>query len=125
MLKETQTDLDLKNKILNELMFKESTTYGELEKITDNHNLFNYHLKELQTKGLIEKQGKRYALSLEGRKVVALMEEDGKYQKQIKVSMFIDIIREVDGKHQMLLYKRLKTSTLWFYWCRYREIKMG
>lgn len=102
------TDIDLKNKILNTLMFKEETLYSELEKITDNHDLFNYHLKDLINKGLVEKENNKYRLSISGRQTVALMEEDGKYQKQYKVGMFINLIRKVNGKKQILLYRRLK-----------------
>jgi ADP-ribose pyrophosphatase YjhB (NUDIX family) len=101
-------DLDLRNSILKELMFKKNSSFSELEKITDNHDLFTYHLRELQTKGFVVKKDKCYELTQIGRQSVAFMEEDGKYQKQIKVSMFIDLIRVVNGKYQMLLYKRLK-----------------
>jgi|GEM_PF-5521552 len=41
--------------ILNRLMFTKSIFYSELQKVTENHDLFNYHLKELVTKNLLKK----------------------------------------------------------------------
>jgi len=110
-MKTSQTDLQ--QKILNKLMFTTGCRYGELQRVTDNHDLFNYHLKELLQKELILKQkladsNINYALTEKGRQLVALMEEDGQIQKQIKVGMFIDLIRKEKGNYQMLLHKRLK-----------------
>ncbi len=89
-------------------MFSPSLTYGELHKASGNHDLFNYHLRELVAKGLILKNGSSYSLSSEGRQQVSLMEEDGQYQKQFKVSMFIDLLRYHEGNWQMLLFRRKK-----------------
>lgn len=89
-------------------MFVASATYTELHSVTENHDLFNYHLRELVTKGLVEKDANAYSLTTLGRQQVALMEEDGKYQKQFKVSMFINMFRKYGGKWQMLLHRRKK-----------------
>jgi len=100
--------VDIKKAILQKLMFVEYTSYGDLEKITTNHDLFNYHLKELQKSEFVEKTEKGYALTAKGRHFVSLMEEDGSMQRQFKVGMFIDLVRKIDGKYQMLLHRRLK-----------------
>jgi len=89
-------------------MFSSSLSYGQLHKITGNHDLFNYHLRELVSKGLVVKTDSTYSLTQHGRQQVALMEEDGQYQKQFKVGMFINLFRKHKGKWQMYLYKRLK-----------------
>lgn len=102
------TEAEVKKAILQKLMFVTSIHYGELQKITENHDLFNYHLRELVTKGFVKKEDSSYSLTELGRQQVALMEEDGQYQRQIKVGMFIDIVREHEGKWQMLLHRRLK-----------------
>jgi ADP-ribose pyrophosphatase YjhB (NUDIX family) len=99
---------DLPKQLLTKLMFVTGCKYSELEKVTDNHDLFNYHLKELQHKGLVVKNGTLYQLTEKGRQAVALMEEDGELQRQIKVGLFIDLVRKENGKDQMLLHKRLK-----------------
>jgi len=101
-------EAELKHTILNKLMFVPSATYGELHAVTGNHDLFNYHLRELVNRGLVAKEKSTYSLTGQGRQQVALMEEDGKYQKQFKVGMFIDLFRKYKGKWQMYLYKRLK-----------------
>ena len=99
---------ELKITLLKKLMFASSLTYSELHKITDNHDLFNYHLRELVTKGLVQKKESKYSLTQPGRQQVALMEEDGMYQEQFKVSMFINIFRQHRGKWQMYLHRRKK-----------------
>lgn len=101
-------DAELQKQILTKLMFKESIKYAELEKVTENHDLFNYHLRELVKKGFIEKTGSSYSLTAKGRQQVAFFEEDGTVQKQFKVGMFIDLLRKVDDHYEMMLYKRLK-----------------
>ncbi len=102
------SDMDVKTAILKRLMFADKILYSDLHKVTENHDLFNYHLRELIARGLVVKADKYYSLTEAGRQQVSLMEEDGKYQKQIKVSMFIDLVRWRNGKPQMLLYRRLK-----------------
>jgi ADP-ribose pyrophosphatase YjhB (NUDIX family) len=101
-------EAELKHAILNKLMFVPTATYSELHEITENHDLFNYHLRELVNRGLIAKEKSSYTLTTQGRQQVALMEEDGKYQKQFKVSMFINMFRKHNGKWQMYLHRRKK-----------------
>jgi ADP-ribose pyrophosphatase YjhB (NUDIX family)/predicted transcriptional regulator len=99
----------VQKQILNKLMFSENLKYSDLEKVIDNHDLFNYHLKELIAKGYIEKTDSVYSLTAGGRQYVSHMEEDGELQKQFKVGMFINVVRRNDkGNHELLLYKRLK-----------------
>lgn len=101
-------DTTLKIRILNKLMFVEKISYSELEKVTSNHDLFNYHLKELLKSEFITKEDKNYSLTAKGRQFVSLMEEDGALQKQFKVGMFINVVRKEKGTYQLLLHKRLK-----------------
>lgn len=101
-------EAELQKKILNKLMFVQDAKYSELEALTDNHDLFNYHLRELTSRDYIEKKGSTYSLTSKGRQYVAFMEEDGQLQKQIKVGMFILLVRQNNGVTEMLLHKRLK-----------------
>jgi ADP-ribose pyrophosphatase YjhB (NUDIX family) len=107
-MQQNMTETEMRKSILVKLMFSQEIKYGELQKITDNHELFNYHLKELVAKGYVAKNNSIYSLTETGKQQVALMEEDGERQKQFKVGMFINIVRKQDNKYQMLLYKRLK-----------------
>lgn len=102
------TDTEIQKSILNKLMFLDGARYRDLHNAFENHDLFNYHLRELQNKGYIEKNEQRYVLTQKGKQTVSFMEEDGMYQKQFKVGMFIDIIRTEGKIHEMLLHKRLK-----------------
>lgn len=94
--------------ILNKLMFAKKLKYSEVHDIFDNHDLFNYHLRQLVEKGYIEKKKSYYYLTAKGKQTVSHMEEDGEYQKQFKVGMFIDVVRKKGTKQQLLLHKRLK-----------------
>ena len=95
--------------ILKNLMFKKSSSYSEIQPEGTDHDLFNYHLKELMSKGFIEKIGSDYELSQKGRNLVSLMEEDSSLQKQFKVGVYISMTRKnTEGNYELLLYRRLK-----------------
>lgn len=94
--------------ILNRLMFAEKLKYSEIHEVTDNHDLFNYHLKQLVKKDYVKKQGSIYSLSEKGRQFVHHMEEDKTIQGKFKVGLWMDVLRKHKGKWQMLLHKRLK-----------------
>ncbi|MBD3329672.1 NUDIX domain-containing protein [Candidatus Dojkabacteria bacterium] len=104
--------MEIKNKtqiaIIHKLMFVQKLKYSELHEVTDNHDLFNYHLKELQKKGLILKKDSQYLLSEKGRQFVHHMEEDKTIQAKFKVGLWMDVLREHKGHWQMLLHRRLK-----------------
>ncbi len=102
------TETQMQKEILNKLMFSERLKYSDIESKFPDHNLFNYHLRELLKKGYIKKSPDGYKLTTKGKQNVSHMEEDGQYQQQFKVGMFIDIIKEENGKYYMMLYKRLK-----------------
>lgn len=107
-MEDIKIQTELQKAILNKLMFSLGLKYSELHEVTDNHDLFNYHLRYLHEKGYIEKKDNLYILTAEGRKYVGFMEEDGKIQEKFKVGMFIDIVRKVNNKTELLLFKKLK-----------------
>ncbi len=90
-------------------MLASDLRYSELEAGITNHDLFNYHLKELQVQQLIQKNDAGgYELTPQGRQQVALFEEDGTSQTPYKVGLFIALIRQNNDKTQMYLFKRKK-----------------
>lgn len=99
---------EMQVEILREMMFGKEMKYSEIHKFTDNHDLFNYHLKKLIQGKYVEKGEKQYSLTQKGKQFVSHIEEDGTAQKQFNVGMFIDLLRKHEGKYQMLLHKRLK-----------------
>jgi ADP-ribose pyrophosphatase YjhB (NUDIX family) len=95
--------------ILSRLMLASEAKYSELQKDITNHDLFNYHLRELQKNGYVTKNNNGcYVLTPMGRQQVALMEEDGSSQKPFKVGLFISLIRRKGNSYQMYLFTRLK-----------------
>ncbi|MBN1618123.1 NUDIX domain-containing protein [Candidatus Dojkabacteria bacterium] len=94
--------------IMRKMMFSGELLYSKIHEVTENHDLFNYHLRELVKNGYLEKNQKSYSLTKKGKQFVSNMEEDGTLQQQFKVGMFITLVREKRGKYQMLLFKRLK-----------------
>ena len=101
-------ETELQRAILNKLMFSNGLRYSQLHEVTDNHDLFNYHLRFLLSKKQIIKENNLYVLTEEGRKIVGYMEEDGQMQGKFKIGIFIDIIRKKGKIYQQLLHKRLK-----------------
>lgn len=101
-------ETELQRIILNKLMFTRGLKYSKLHEVTENHDLFNYHLRFLLSKKQIIKDGSLYRLTEEGRKIVGYMEEDGEMQGKFKIGMFIDIVRKKGEIYEQLLHKRLK-----------------
>lgn len=99
---------EMQIEILRQVMFGNKMSYSDIHEITENHDLFNYHLRELVKSEYLSKDSGIYSLAKKGKQFVSHMEEDGTSQKQFKVSMFIDLIRREKGKYQMLLHRRLK-----------------
>lgn len=90
--------------ILRELMFHKNMSYTTLSEACKDHDLFNYHLKELISKEYILKDQKGYSLTDKGKEITDFMEEDTKIQDRFKTSIFIWPIRN----KKVLLHKRLK-----------------
>lgn len=96
---------ELQRKILSECSFhKDGARYSDIQLDLD-HDLFNYHLKELIKKELIKKDKDRYILTLKGKSLVTNIDErDLNVPTTFKVSVYIAPV--VDGK--ILLTRRLK-----------------
>jgi len=103
----SEESISMRNILLSKLMLSDRLRYSDLHRAFDNHDLFNYHLRELVSKGFVKKEKNTYSLTENGKQFVATMEEDGKIQKQFKVGMWIDVIRKYKGNFQMLLHRRL------------------
>lgn len=65
---------------------------------------FNYHLKYLIGKGLVDKKDNLYGLTVEGRKYVANLDALGNIRETFKVSVALYVVH--NGK--LLLQKRLR-----------------
>lgn len=74
-------------------------------------DLFNYHLKHLVKNGFIIKCKEGYTISSIGKKFVAEiypLGSDGKRQSVYKVNILTGALREIEGKRELLLQKRLR-----------------
>lgn len=99
----------IKEIILAKLMVASELKYSELQQGIENRDLFNYHLRELQSSGHIIKSPELlYSLTTVGRQAVSTMDEDGSIQKPYKVGMFISLVQKKEDRYQMYLFKRLK-----------------
>lgn len=100
--------------ILKELTFKPGLKFSQMAKtqpeLTTEH--FNYHLKELENSGYIEKVEKKYMLTEEGKKYVDYLDFQDKklsVEKIPKLSVLIYIKRvKNNGEVEYLMSRRLK-----------------
>lgn len=104
--------------ILNKLLFKPSQRYVDLRPSEDiENNKLNFHLKQLQELGLIQKIDDVYSLTAKGKEFAGRIDTDKlKVHKQAKISVSVCCIREDSkGQREYLIYTRLKQP---FYGCQ-------
>jgi 8-oxo-dGTP pyrophosphatase MutT (NUDIX family) len=105
--------------ILQELLFVPSETYSRLMKqtgLTSDH--FSFHLKKLVELGYIQKTtNKQYALTPKGKEHANKLDTDrGVIERQPKVAVLLNLLRETDDGWQLLIQQRLK-QPFYGFWC--------
>lgn len=69
----------------------------------------NYHLKKLIELGIVEKGGEFYTLTNEGKEYSDRLDDDKKIvEKQAKLSVIVNVVRNKHHKVEYLLSRRLK-----------------
>lgn len=98
---------DQQKKILHALMYNPIMTFNTLWNKEGRSNRFAYHLKKLETEGMVEKTASGYSLTHQGKEYVAYMEtETGKEWKFPVMAVIPVIIDEKKGK--ILMVERRK-----------------
>ncbi len=104
LLNKTLNQIQLE--ILSSLTTSERKRFNQLKPAGMENDQFNYHLKFLLEKNLVEKAEDGYGLTLQGKKFVSNMTLDGVVEDLFKVSIAAYVVREREGEHQMLLQRR-------------------
>jgi 8-oxo-dGTP pyrophosphatase MutT (NUDIX family) len=108
--------------ILKHLLFKCASRFSELntQQISSDH--FNFHLKALVEKGLVEKTGDKYNLTTTGKEFANRLDtENAQVEKQAKLSVRVI---GIDGK-KFLVQQRLKQPYFGYYGFGGGKIKFG
>lgn len=97
------------NQIQIEIMAKlisnaDGSRYMRLKPEEIESDKFNYHLKYLITKGLVDKKDNLYGLTVEGRKYISNLDALGNVRETFKVSVALYVTKG----DQILLQKRLR-----------------
>ncbi len=100
---------DIQNRLIARLKNAAVLRYRDLILKDVSHDLFNYHLKALVTKGLVSKTGAGYGLSDKGRAFVADVyhTSDPQLQRLFKINV-ITIVSRIghDGSLEILTQRR-------------------
>lgn len=97
----------IQNAIISRLKNADTLRYSQLHPSDVPNDLFNYHLKMLLTKGLVEKSETGYALSESGRRFVAdIHHTSDQANRLFKINAITILSRTIEGKIQILTQKR-------------------
>ena len=84
--------------------------YSEMRPFDEylENDLYNYHLQYLVKNELVSKEGNLYQTTEKGKVLTTNMDALGKVQQLFKVSVALQVVREVNGKREILRHKRLR-----------------
>lgn len=104
-------------RILTKLLFNPSLRYTEMKPDKEmENNTFQFHLDCLTKSGLVQKSGKIYLLTKDGKKfALRIKAENAKLVVQAKIGVSMGCVRKRKGKTQVLIYTRLKHA---YYGCQ-------
>jgi 8-oxo-dGTP pyrophosphatase MutT (NUDIX family) len=119
----TETDLHpVQFEILKFLLFKRASQFSQLNTLDLPTDHFNFHLKALVTKGLVDKRGTKYDLTTKGKEFGNRLDTDGVgIERQAKVTTLIVCI----DKDKYLIQQRLKQPYFGYYGFFGGKIKYG
>ena len=95
-------------KILSHALKGNALRYSELKPTDIDQDLFNYHLRFLLDKKYLKKEDDFYFLTDFGKKYVIQIDTKGEYKSLFRVSVIAIAFRELSGKKEILLQKRLR-----------------
>lgn len=102
--------------ILKELLFHNGTNFASLNKLNTTNDHFSFHLKHLIEKGIIEKNGKLYFLTQEGKLFANKLDVDILTMEKFGTpSVAVTAKKFINGKVHYLVQQRLK-EPLYGYW---------
>lgn len=98
----------IQNQILSLLLRVEKSKYSEIIPEGIDRDLFNYHLRFLLDKKYISKElhTKTYTLTDFGKRYVQKLDINGNIKEYFKISVLAFLVREIDGKKEILVHKR-------------------
>ncbi|MDD3647773.1 MAG: NUDIX domain-containing protein [Candidatus Dojkabacteria bacterium] len=99
---------DIQLQILSKLLKSNGLRYSEAQIREVENDLYNYHLQFLVKKGFIDKQEDKYHLTDKGKQFVQKMDVKGRLKDYFKFSVLPYVTREIDGKREILVQKRLR-----------------
>jgi len=95
--------------ILRDLLFAKGKKFSELNNLDLETNQHNFHLQKLIGSGYVEKVGKEYKLTNEGKEYANTMDTNSnKIVKQAKLSALCVCFRGSGENREVLIYTRLK-----------------
>lgn len=103
---------DAERRILLKLIHAPSSGFNELWAKEGESNLFAYHLGKVVERGLVTKDGEKYRLSEEGRRLSAFIEGDTGKQADFPTFSVVLLVKDGDN---WLCQKRLK-EPFYGYW---------
>jgi ADP-ribose pyrophosphatase YjhB (NUDIX family)/predicted transcriptional regulator len=102
-----QPQLDpIQKQILQKLITQKNARFSQLQPENIENDLFNYHLKFLIQKGLINKTEKSYSLTTDGVKVISNFNVQGDVANLFKASVALYVVKDLKTKPQMLMQRR-------------------
>ncbi len=112
--------------ILRELLFKPKARFSELNSLKLPNDHFVFHLNRLVKEKLIEKISNRYTLTTSGKEFASLIDtQKTKLERQARLSVALHLMRNVKGKVEHLVHKRLKAPFLGWHGSHSGKIRWG
>lgn len=98
----------IQNKIISRLKNADILRYRDIHPAEVPNDLYNYHLKSLISKKLVDKSNDGYSLSENGRKYVAdIHHTSDQANRLFKINVITIVTQITDGKLQVLVQKRM------------------
>jgi ADP-ribose pyrophosphatase YjhB (NUDIX family)/predicted transcriptional regulator len=95
--------------IITKLITKKSARFSELQPENVENDKFNYHLKFLVMKGLLQKDEMQYSLTIDGRKLISNLNPQGEVFDLFKASVALFVVKDLGTKDsQILMQKRTR-----------------
>ncbi|MBU2592826.1 NUDIX domain-containing protein [Patescibacteria group bacterium] len=100
----------VQEKILTGLINAQELAYSQARPKDEriSNDLFNYHLQFLVKKGFVEKKGNLYRLTDRGKKATQIFDAKGNLKDLFKVSILAYVVRDNNGKKEILLQQRTR-----------------
>jgi len=100
---------DVQLSILKQLLFKPKSRFSDLNKTDLTNDHFTFHLKRLIKLGIIIKEDIYYSLTPQGLEIAGRLDlSNMKIVRSPKVGVCLFTYRDIHGKTEILLEKRLK-----------------